>query len=124
MCSCSSVALRWTKKRLTAPPPETDAPTKEKALNLPEELDEDDEGTPNADEDGVEPEELEGIKDGANVTAVVMSEAKPSHASSSSRRREEGGREEAIVLKVENAETANRRNKKNTRSESVTDGSY
>jgi hypothetical protein len=115
--------LRWTKKRLTAPP-ETDAPTKEKALNLPEELDEDDEGMPNADEDGVEPEELEGIKDGAKFTAVVKSEAKPSHASSSSRRREEGGREEAIVLKVENAETANRRNKKNTRSESVTDGSY
>ena len=98
--------LKSTKNRLNAPPA-TDAPTKEKALNLPEDPDEDVEGIPTG-ELLVAPEELEGTKDGTSDKDAENSEDRPIQASSSSVRRAAGGIEDDIMITGSEIENTNR----------------
>jgi hypothetical protein len=78
---------------LTAPP-DTAEPTKVKALNLPDEPDDEVDGAPTV--NGDEPEEVEGINDGGEGSDDAKSDAKPCQASSSSRWKEDGGREDML----------------------------
>jgi hypothetical protein len=85
------------QKVFDRPPPETDAPTNVKALNLPDEPDEVDEGTADGETTAKASDRDERAGAGTNDREDEKPEANPCQASSSSRRSVEGGVEEAMM---------------------------